>query len=95
MIKINCKKITFLFALIAIQVSIAFAQTAIKLDVDATDAGKNIIRVRETMSVSKSGEFALLLSEMDSGRTRADRNAQRYGQSVYHGERQTGQLAAR
>ncbi len=56
--KNNCQKIVFLFVLLAIQVSIAFAQNAIKLDVDATEAAKNILHVRETMSV-KAGEFAL------------------------------------
>ncbi|MEP7038457.1 MAG: M61 family peptidase, partial [Acidobacteriota bacterium] len=56
--KNDCRKITLVFALLVIQVSIAFAQTAIKLDVDATEAAKNIIHVRETMPV-KAGEFAL------------------------------------
>src|SRR5476651_2246198 len=36
----------------------ATAQNVIKLDVDATDAGKNIIHIRETMSV-RPGPFAL------------------------------------
>ena len=57
--KTNCRKIGFLFALLAIQVSFAFAQNAtITLNVDATDAAKNILHIRETMSV-KAGEFAL------------------------------------
>ncbi|MEO8072247.1 MAG: PDZ domain-containing protein [Acidobacteriota bacterium] len=56
--KNDCRKITLIFALLVIQVSIAFAQTAIKLDVDATEAAKNIIHVQETMPV-KAGEFAL------------------------------------
>ena len=43
---------------IVLYATAVFAQNAIKLDVDATDAGKNIIHVRETMSV-KAGEFAL------------------------------------
>ena len=66
MTKINYRKIAFLLALFAVQVSIAFAQTAIKLDVDATDAARNILRVRETMSV-KAGEFALFFPKWIPG----------------------------
>ncbi len=55
----NHRKPLFLLVLLAIQVSFVFAQnTNITLNVDATDAAKNILRVKETMSV-KSGEFAL------------------------------------
>lgn len=56
--KVFHQKIVFLLALLSIQVSLAFAQNSIKLTVDATDAGKNILRVRETMPV-KSGELTL------------------------------------
>lgn len=59
MSKLNHRKLAFLFLLFAFQVSFALAQTAIRLDVDATDAGKNIWRVREKISVEKAGEFAL------------------------------------
>ena len=52
------RKIVLLFVLLAIQVSIAFAQNSIQLSVDASDAAKNILHVKETMSV-KSGEFTL------------------------------------
>ncbi len=65
--KINCRKFTFLIALFAIQVSIAFSQNAIRLDIDATDAGKNIIHVREKMSVSKAGEFSLFFPKWIPG----------------------------
>lgn len=54
----NRRKIVFLFALIALQVSIALAQTSIKLNLDATEAARNILHVRETVPV-KAGEFAL------------------------------------
>ena len=55
----NHRKIFFLFALLAIQVSFVFAQNAnIQLNVDATDAAKNVLRVKETISV-KAGDFAL------------------------------------
>lgn len=59
MTKLNHRKLAFLFLLFAFQVSFALAQTAIKLDVDATDAGKNILRVREKIAVEKAGEFVL------------------------------------
>ena len=59
MTKLNYRKLAFLFLLFVFQVSFALAQTAIKLDVDATDAGKNILRVREKISIEKAGEFAL------------------------------------
>ncbi len=52
------RKIVFLLALIVIQVSIAFAQNSIKLDVDASEAAKNILHVRETMTV-KAGALTL------------------------------------
>lgn len=53
------RRLAFLFLLFLFQVSFALAQTAIRLDVDAVDAGKNILRVREKISVEKTGEFAL------------------------------------
>lgn len=59
MTKLIYRKLAFLFLLFLFQVSFALAQTAISLDVDATNAGKNILRVREKISVEKSGEFAL------------------------------------
>ena len=51
------KIILFLFLLLT-QVSFALAQNSIRLSVDATDAGKNFLRVRETMTV-KAGELTL------------------------------------
>jgi len=54
----NSRKIVFLFALAAIQVSIVFGQNAIKLNVDASEAARNVLRVRETMQV-KSGQMTL------------------------------------
>ena len=54
------RNLILLVVLFAAQAVAATAQTAeIKLDVDATEAGKNIIRVRETMSVPGSGEYDL------------------------------------
>lgn len=56
--KIYGRNIFFLLALFAVQISIAFAQNSIKLDVDATDAARNILRAKETMNVS-AGKFTL------------------------------------
>ena len=57
--KFNCRKFVFLFAVLAIQVSVALAQNAsLKVDVDATDAARNVLHVRETMPV-KAGEYKL------------------------------------
>ncbi|MGI8787801.1 MAG: M61 family peptidase, partial [Pyrinomonadaceae bacterium] len=54
----NRRKIFFLFAILAVQVSIAFAQTSVKLNLDASEAARNILHVRETMPV-KAGDFSL------------------------------------
>ncbi len=54
----NSRKTIFTLILLTLFATAIFAQSAIKLDVDATDAAKNIIHVRETMAV-KAGEFAL------------------------------------
>ena len=51
-------KIIFLFALSVIQVLTVFAQNPVKLNVDATGAAKNLLRVTETMPV-KSGNLTL------------------------------------
>lgn len=59
MAKLIHRKLAFLFLLFLVQVSFALGQTAIRLDVDATNAGKNILRVKEKISVEKAGEFAL------------------------------------
>ncbi len=52
------RKILFILVLAAIQVSFVFAQNAIKLSVDATDAPRNMLHVREIMPVS-AGAFDL------------------------------------
>ena len=55
----NCRKFVFLFAILAIQASAAFAQNAsLTVDVDATDAARNVLHVRETMS-ARAGEYKL------------------------------------
>ncbi|MGI8554850.1 MAG: M61 family peptidase, partial [Pyrinomonadaceae bacterium] len=51
-------KFIFLFALLAIQVSFALAQSSINLSVDATDAARNVLHTRETMTVN-AGKFTL------------------------------------
>lgn len=51
-------KFVFLFAFLLFGVSAAFAQTQIKLSVDATEAARNVLRVRETMAV-KAGALTL------------------------------------
>ena len=49
-----------LFILLALCVSAAIAQTSsIKLSLDAGDAAKNILHVKETMAVTAAGNFAL------------------------------------
>ena len=52
------RSIFLLVALTAIQVSFALAQSSVKLNVDATDAAKNMLHVRETLAV-KSGSLTL------------------------------------
>jgi predicted metalloprotease with PDZ domain len=52
------RKLVLLLALLAIQVSLAFAQNSITLNVDASEAAKNILHVRETITV-KPGAFTL------------------------------------
>ena len=56
--KICSKKIFLLTTFFVLQVSIIFAQNSFKVSVDATDAARNILHVKETMSVSP-GKFAL------------------------------------
>ena len=60
------RKILFVLVLTAVQISFAFAQNSIKLAVDATDAAKNMLHVRETMAV-KAGEFDLFYSKWIPG----------------------------
>ena len=50
--------ICFLFVLLTIQVSYAFAQSSIIVTVDATDAAKSLLHTRETLTV-KSGALTL------------------------------------
>ncbi len=52
------RKIFLLLALFAVQISIVSAQNVIKLNVDATEAARNVLRVRETMQV-KGGQMTL------------------------------------
>lgn len=52
------RKLFIVAALLLIQASAAFAQNSFKLDVDASDAAKNILHVRETMAV-KPGALTL------------------------------------
>ncbi|MEP6903836.1 MAG: M61 family peptidase, partial [Actinomycetota bacterium] len=53
------RKLALLFILLALSVSAAIAQTSsIKLSLDATDAAKNILHVKETMPAA-AGNFAL------------------------------------
>ena len=52
------RNIIFLFTLVAIQASIVFAQNTIKLNVDATEAGRNILHVKETMP-ARAGQLTL------------------------------------
>ena len=55
----NLPRGIFLFiVLMTIQVSFAFAQSSINLKVDATDAAKNLLHTRETLTV-KSGQLTL------------------------------------
>ena len=51
-------KLVFLFTLFTLFVSATFAQTQIKLSVDASEAARNVLRVRETMAV-KAGALTL------------------------------------
>lgn len=48
----------FLLALFAVHISVAFAQSSIRVDVDATDAARNVLHTRETMSVG-AGKLTL------------------------------------
>ncbi len=52
------RKIFFLLALFAAQISIVSAQNVIKLNVDASEAARNVLHVKETMSV-KGGRTTL------------------------------------
>ncbi len=57
--RLNLRRGIFLLvALTAIQVSFALAQSSIKLHVDASDAAKNMLHVRETLTV-ESGSLTL------------------------------------
>lgn len=56
--KNHLQKIAFLFVLLAVCASATFAQNQIKLTVDATEAARNVLRVRETMAV-RAGELTL------------------------------------
>ncbi len=53
-----CRRLILPLALLALFASAALAQNAIKLSVDATDAARNILHVKESMTV-KAGEFTL------------------------------------
>ena len=54
------RKLVLLFVLLALCVSAAIAQTSsIKLTLDASDAAKNILHVKETIPVAAAGNFAL------------------------------------
>ncbi|HEY0429921.1 MAG TPA: hypothetical protein VGC76_19210 [Pyrinomonadaceae bacterium] len=57
-VKHHYRKIFFLLVLLAVQVSIAFAQNSIKLNLDATEAARNVLHVKETMAV-RPGAFSL------------------------------------
>ncbi len=52
------RRLVFLIALFILQTSIAAAQNSIKSAVDASEAARNVLRVRETMSV-RAGEMTL------------------------------------
>ncbi len=52
------RKIVLLFVLLSIQVSFALAQNSLRVSVDATEAAKNILRVKETIDV-QPGELTL------------------------------------
>ncbi|MGI9034954.1 MAG: PDZ domain-containing protein, partial [Pyrinomonadaceae bacterium] len=54
----NHRKIIFLFAVCALYVSATFAQSSIGLSVDATDAPREVLHVKETMTVN-AGKFTL------------------------------------
>ena len=60
------RKIVLLFALVLLQISFAAAQSAIKLDVDATEAARNVIHVREIVPV-KAGKFNLFYPKFIPG----------------------------
>ncbi len=60
------RKFFFIIILTAMQVSFAFAQNSIKLSVDATDAPRNTLHVRETMTVA-AGDFDLFYSKWIPG----------------------------
>ncbi len=59
-IRIYLRRIAVLFALLTLGTSLVIAQnkTSIKLDLDATEAARNILHVKETVRV-KSGKFTL------------------------------------
>ena len=52
-------KIVLLFVLLALSASAAVAQNNIKLTLDASDAAKNILHVRETVNAPAAGDFQL------------------------------------
>src|SRR5215203_4872172 len=52
------RKFVFIFILLALSVS-ALAQNNIKLTLDASEAAKNIFRVREMLAAPRAGKFAL------------------------------------
>jgi len=56
--KNHLQKVVFLFALFAFCASVSFAQNQIKLMVDASEAARNILHVRETLPV-KAGNLTL------------------------------------
>lgn len=58
-VKTSQRKLIFVSAWLIIQASFAFAQNSISVAVDATDAPKSLLRVREKMAVGKSGALTL------------------------------------
>ena len=52
-------KIVLLFILLTLGVSAAVAQNNIKLSLDASDAARNILHVRETINAPAAGDFQL------------------------------------
>lgn len=53
------RKIIFSCAFLLVQFSVCFAQNSISVAVDATDAPKSVLHVREKMTISKGGELTL------------------------------------